>query len=202
MEVPKIQLSSAEAELMLNAEIILTKNSVLQKIKGLLEELQEKQFAFIREQGLHTNDPFFISPKISRGENYEGLPYIILDYPRASQEKNFFFTRSMFWWGHYFSLTLHLSGSYKSLFREKIHASYDLLGKYHIAVNADQWIHHFKEDNYKAIGQLSADEFKKYYDRFEHVKIADKWPLDKWQNLPSELFAQWEYLMRVCGLVS
>ena len=202
MGLPKIQLSSAETELMLNAEIILTKNSVLQKIKTLLEELQQKQFDYVREMGLHTNDPFYISPKISKGENYEGLPYIILDYPRVSNEKNFFLTRSMFWWGHYFSSTLHFSGSYKNMYGQKIRSSYKELREYYIAINADQWIHHFEEDNYKKIGSLTADEFTKYYDRFEHVKIAAKWPLDKWQEASSELFERWKYLMKVCGLIT
>ncbi|MFL5811007.1 MAG: hypothetical protein ACJ749_15910 [Flavisolibacter sp.] len=202
MPESKIHLSSAETQLMLNAEIILTKNSVLQKIKSLLEELQQEQNAFIREEGLQTNEPFFISPKISKGENYQGLPYIILDYPRITNEKNFFLARSMFWWGHYFSSTIHLSGSFKNKYGENIRTAYQELQDYYIAINSDQWIHHFEEDNYKKIGSLTPDEFRKYYDRFEHVKIAAKWPLDKWQEASSELFVRWKFLMDVCGLIS
>src|SRR5690349_18207930 len=112
MEVSKIHLSSAEAELMKNAAVLLTKNSVLEKIRQLLARVQEEQQAFAASHGLHS-DPFDISPKISRGENYLGLPYIILDYPRKSGGDGICFIRTMFWWGHFFSSTLHVSGSYR-----------------------------------------------------------------------------------------
>lgn len=202
MEVPKIHLSSAETELMQNAEIILTKNRVLQKIKELLEAVQQNQTAFIQEQGLQTTDPFFISPKISKGENYEGLPYIILDYPRMSSGKDLFFIRTMFWWGHYFSSTLHLSGSYKIRFKERIKTSCNLLHEFYITVNPDQWIHHFKEDNYLQIGSFSADEFAQRCDEFDHIKIAAKCSLDRWQEADVELFANWKMLLKLCGLIA
>ena len=187
---------------MQNAGIILTKNNVLQKIKTLLEEVQQMQSEFVQQQGLHTIDPFFISPKISRGENYQGLPYIILDYPRMSAGKDLFFIRTMFWWGHYFSSTLHLSGSYKMRFREKIRASYPILQNHFVGVNDDQWAHHFEETNYVKIGSLNASAFEKRCGEFEHIKIAAKWPLDKWQEASSELFANWRFLLSICGLVS
>ena len=202
MELPKIQLSSAEAELMKNADIILTKNTVLQKIRGLLEDVQLLQSAYVLELDIQTTDPFFISPKISKGENYEGLPYIILDYPRMTLNKNFFLARTMFWWGHYFSSTLHLSGNYKNQFKEKIKTSYPLLQQFFIAVNTDQWVHHFEESNYKQIGLLSREDFHHHCDDFEHIKIAAKCPLDKWQEASGELFANWKLLLKLCGLIT
>ena len=42
------------------------------------------------------------SGKISRGENYRGLPYLILDYPAYFSQKDIFAFRTMFWWGHFF----------------------------------------------------------------------------------------------------
>ena len=101
MEVSKIHLSPTEIELMQNAEIILTKNRVLQKMKSLLEEVQHKQTDFVRLNNLK-EDIFKVSPKISKGENYLGLPYLILDYPRQTFENNFFFIRTMFWWDNFF----------------------------------------------------------------------------------------------------
>ena len=91
MEVSKIQLSEAETELMQNAEIILTKNRVMQKMKSLLEEVQEQQLIFARTYLKHHQE-FIVSPKISRGENYLGLPWLILDYPRVSNGNNLFFS--------------------------------------------------------------------------------------------------------------
>lgn len=41
------------------------------------------------------------SGKISKGENYKGLPYIVLDFPRFSDGKKLLIYRTMFWWGNY-----------------------------------------------------------------------------------------------------
>ena len=139
MEVSKIHLSSAEMELMQDAEIILTKNRILEKMKALLEEVQEKQFDFVKKNNL-TDEVFKVSPKISKGENYLGLPYLILDYPRYSSENNFFFIRIMFWWGKFFSCTLHLAENSKKRFSEKIQDSHSQLQNFYVSTSEDQWV--------------------------------------------------------------
>ena len=202
MELPKIQLSSAERELMKNANVILTKNTVLKKIKLLLEQVQQEQVRFIIDQKLGTTDPFLIFPKISRGENYEGLPYIILDYPRMTMNHHFFLTRTMFWWGHHFSSTLHLSGNYKKRYKQNIKDSYHQLGEFFICINTDQWVHHFEETNFIRISSLSEQQFAEQCDAFEHIKISFKCPLDNWEEDPYKLFANWKSLIKLCGLIS
>jgi hypothetical protein len=107
MQGSKIRLSPSEAALVGNAEIILTKNSILQKTVALLAQLQEE---ITSQKAL---PPFSPSAKISKGENYRGLPYAVLDYPRIAGGEDLFFIRSMFWWGHFFSSTLQLAGAYK-----------------------------------------------------------------------------------------
>jgi hypothetical protein len=200
MDESKIHLSPAETELLLNAEIILTKNRVLQKIKSLLEEVQNEQLAFTLNCNLNNTPPFLISPKVSKGEYYLGLPYIILDYPRMASANDFFFIRSMFWWGNYFSSTLHLSGRYKSAYKEKISTAYHLLQDFYIGVNADQWMHHFENDNYKKIASIGQTEFVRHCMDFDHIKIAARLPLEKWKDAREELFANWKFLLELCGL--
>ena len=50
---------------MQNAEIILTKNRVLEKIRTLLEEVQEKQIDFVRKRSL-ANDFLLFLPKFRK----------------------------------------------------------------------------------------------------------------------------------------
>lgn len=202
MQLPKIQLSSAEKDLMKNAEVILTKNNVLKKVKLMLEHLQEQQVQFIADQKLEIKDPFLILPKISRGENYEGLPYIILDYPRMTMNNDFFLTRTMFWWGNYFSSTLHLSGKYKEQYKQHIKNSYPLLSEFYICINTDQWIHHFEESNYVRIASLNEKQFFEQCDAYEHIKIALKCSLENWNEDPFELFTNWKLLIQLCNLIS
>jgi hypothetical protein len=200
MDESKIQLSPAEIELMQNADLILTKNSVLQKIRSLLEEVQERQLQLVGKSST-ANDLFQISPKISRGENYLGLPYFILDYPRFSSQEKFFFIRIMFWWGKFFSCTLHLAGDSKNRFREKIQQSYHELANYFIGVSDDPWMHHLEENNYRKIGSMTEAEFRLCCDRFDHIKIAGQYSLAEWKTARVFLYENWEFFLAVCGLV-
>jgi hypothetical protein len=201
MEVSKIRLSSAEMELMQNAEIILTKNRVLEKIRTLLEEVQEKQIHFIKSNKLK-NKIFDISPKISKGENYLGLPYLILDYPRQSSENNFFFIRTMFWWGHFFSCTLHLADDSKEFFKERIRQSRPQLKNYYISISNDQWAHHLKETDYRKIDSMTKEEFEEACGRFTHIKIAGRHSLLEWGKATSGLVENWKLFLSVCGLIA
>ena len=201
MQVSKIQLSSAEMELVQNADIILTKNRIMAKAIALLEELQQTQLSFLEKVQLK-NHVFSVHPKISKGENYLGLPYLILDHPRRSTPNDFFFIRSMFWWGNFFSCTLHLAGDSKEKLKTSIKNSHNRLRDYFIAINSDPWIHHFQEGNYLKIGSMSEKEFQEACDSFDHIKLAKKYPISEWDYIPAKLYTEWSFFLSVCGLVS
>ncbi|MGZ3852665.1 MAG: hypothetical protein ACXVBJ_03460 [Flavisolibacter sp.] len=203
MEVSKIHLSTAETELMQNAEIILTKNRVLEKIKTLLEEVQQKQTGLVEKYGsINKSGIFNIPPKISRGDNYLGLPYLILDYPRHSTQNSFFFIRTMFWWGNFFSCTLHVAKESKQNCERNIVDSYSPLKDYFIAVRDDEWVHHLQESDYRKIESFTQDEFDAACKGLDFIKIAYKHPLTEWQMAPFVLFEKWKLFLSVCGLVS
>jgi len=201
MEVSKIHISSAEMELMQNAEIILTKNRVLEKVRALLEVVQHKQTEFI-EKYFIGDEIFKFSPKISKGENYLGLPYLILDYPRQSSKQDFFFIRTMFWWGNFFSCTLHMADQSKQIFKENIKQSYSLLKACYVNINDDPWVHHLKGSDYRKIDSMTQKEFEEVCENFGHIKIADRHPLTEWSKMPFELFENWKLFLSVCGLIS
>jgi hypothetical protein len=201
MELPKIHLSSAETELMRNAEVILTKNRVLQKIKGLLEIVQQQQLSFVEKNRLTGLEAFVISPKISKGENYLGLPFQILDYPRLSAPGDLFFIRTMFWWGNFFSSTLHLSGSYKDAHKKNVLSSFPVLGEYFIGANADPWLHHFEDSNYRKINGMTRQAFELQCESGAHLKLAARIPLSEWERAPIKLYEHWKVWLRVCGLI-
>jgi hypothetical protein len=190
----KIRLSPSEKEMVSSAEVILTKNRIIKKAIGLLELVQEEvgldAYKFI-------SDVFSISPKISKGENYEGLPYAILDFPRMSDKENFCFVRTMFWWGNFFSSTLQVSGSYKKRLERLSREHYGTLKNrnYFINISTDPWIHHFGEDNYKLVSDLSLEEFQKWVMESAFIKIAAKFPLEDWENAATQLSESWRQLI-------
>lgn len=194
MQLSKIQLSSSEMDLMQNEAFILTKNRILDKTRMLLEIVQLQQEEYL-ETHRPANIAFDKGPKISRGENYLGLPYLILDHPRQSAPDDLFFIRLMFWWGNFFSSTLHMSGRTLSQKREKIISSYEILALHYIGINEDPWVHHFEENNYRKVGDMSRAEFETCCTKASHLKIATRWPLSQWHEAPEFLFEHWKFLL-------
>ena len=200
MKETKVQFSTAEMDLMGNSEVILTKNKVVQKVKTLLEELQDEMFEHSENHPeLYPEDFFSITPKISKGENYLGLPYLILDYPRLFKQQDIFAIRTMFWWGNFFSTTLHLSGKFKIEYLSRIKASFNLFAneQYFIGVNTNPWLHHFGPDNYKEIALIKRDLFESECNRAQHLKIAKKTSLND-VCLQQKLFENWNELTKTC----
>lgn len=191
-----VQFSNTELELMKNADIILTKNKVLQKIKELFQELQEEMIPFRTGDSIYNN-----APKISRGENYEGLPWLVLDYPRMFIPNNIFAIRTMFWWGNYFSSTLHISGERKLLLADRLTEQYERLADadYFMYVNEDPWKHHFDEANYIPIQSVSRQTFSDHVHKYDHVKIAAKFSLNDMDAATKALLHSWKLLLDVCG---
>lgn len=184
----KIRFSAFEQDLIKNADWILTKNLIIEKMKLLLQQCLEKQNETIEQHEFLLSDEVkSITPKISRGENYKGLPWLMLDYPRYFDKQNIFAIRTFFWWGHYFSITLHLSGKYKILFAKKIIDSYFLLKEnpFYLCINENEWEHNFDNENYKLFHEISSNEFYKLLSEKKFIKISRKIDLEEWDQLPS-----------------
>ena len=195
MEDSKIQLSAAEMDLVNNADVILTKNTIIKKATALLISVQKKMQdeVFLSSPG---NKMFAVPPKISKGENYAGLPYLVLDYPRLVDENGICFIRSMFWWGNFFSSTLHLSGNYQQLHAQKISNAFPSLSvnQYWTGINKNAWQHHFENDNYKKVNSFTQKEFDELLLHHPQIKIAARWPITQWEKVPEHLFKSWRFL--------
>jgi hypothetical protein len=198
MKGPKIHFSEAESKLMKNAEIILTKNVVLGKITALLEDVQREQADFVQRTA-SINPLFSIPPKISKGENYRGLPYKVLDFPRLFGQEDIFAIRLLFWWGHYFSVTLHLSGRYKSECLPSIIQNLPVLAQkgYHLGIHPDPWLHHIEPHTYHPISELDQEQFLSLSSSLPHLKIAVSFPLEDVVAEPGLLLESWKFLLEV-----
>lgn len=186
---PKLMLSDEEQQLVNNTHWILTKRVILDKVGLLLGELSEQQKTIIEnEKGWLPPEVCMSQAKISRGENYLQLPYLILDHPRCFDAENIFAVRTMFWWGNFFSVTLHLSGKYKTIYQERIcerlpGQKQDIF----ICINENPWQHHFEGDNYTSIKQLSTAHLQGLIYEKQFLKLAIKFPLQQWNTIPALL---------------
>ncbi|MES2371800.1 MAG: hypothetical protein V4557_04410 [Bacteroidota bacterium] len=183
MSPAKVTLSPKELELVNNADWILTKNAIIGKVYelfGQLSEIYREELA--KHPSLAEQDIDFRSPKISKGEQYEGLPWVMLDHPRHFTNEDAFAIRSFFWWGKFCSITLQLSGSCKKKYEVSLQKYFDkaVHDDWYIGTGNEQWKHHFEEDNYLVHGHPDIPSFS----QIPFIKLAKKIPLTDWEKLP------------------
>jgi hypothetical protein len=185
----KLMLSDDELQLVTDTGLILTKRKIMEKVNGLLCHVSEQQKLVIEnEKNWLPTAVVQSTPKIAKGENYLQLPYLLLDYPRCFDNDNIFAVRTMFWWGNFFSITLHLSGTYKEMFQQKIIKKINEVKQdIFVCINENQWQHHFEADNYIEIKKLSEDELVELIVEKAFIKLAIKFPLQPWDAISSLL---------------
>lgn len=189
-DASKLTLSAEELQLVANTHWILTKRVIIDKVNLLFGNLSN-----VLRNHVIANDFFLLpaivqsTPKIAKGENYLQLPYVLLDYPRCFDKENIFTVRTMFWWGNFFSTTLHLSGSYKAIFETAIQKNIQALQQhdFYICINEDEWQHHFKVDNYVPLHKLHAGEIAGIIQQQHFIKVAVKFSLQQWSEIPELL---------------
>lgn len=195
----KIRLSKKEQEMVVDAGLILTKNRILQEWVGFFARWQEEQAKSVREAPLLIPAWTASSPKISRGENYRGLPWVVLDYPRAYQAGSFSALRSLFWWGQLGSMTLHVSGPFKQALEERLLESHAVAAgaDWRICISADEWQHHDGTGNYRPAAELTEEEWKDLVKTKSFCKLACFFKLGDWEQLPARWAEQWEAMLRL-----
>jgi hypothetical protein len=200
MSEAKIRLSQKEMELVRNADPILTKNAILKKVNQLLGSLQARQQHYLQLYPAALPVEIIDStPKISKGENYKGLPYSILDYPRFFKKENILAIRTLFWWGNFFSITLHLSGDQKKETEDKLISAYPLLKEngFYSYQHEDPWEHHFDGNNYISLTETSTTDFEKSVREKTFIKLAAKISLAKWDDAEEILLGYFKQIIEM-----
>ena len=196
MNQAKIKLSEEEMQMVQNPGIILTKNAVIQKVISLFADMAEQMKKRLDKYSFP--EPIVkTSPKISRGENYLGLPFVMLDYPRLFSQEHIFALRTFFWWGNYFSLTLHLKGDYKELYAPMIRKHYPFLAHNHFSIctSEDPWRHEMAEDNYTPLSGITENEAFALIDHHPFLKLTIHTGFEKWAAVDDILLQQYQDIL-------
>jgi hypothetical protein len=196
----KLALSDYELQLVHNSDWILTKQQVMAKATELLAIAAENmKGAWDRHQYDTTLRLRAANSKISKGENYRQLPWVLLDYPRYFDKENVFAVRSFFWWGHFFSLTLQLSGTHKLFFQKALlqRLQENTGNDYFICINEDPWQHDFGESNYVLVSSVTGEALAQHIHGKAFIKLARKFPLEAWETIPVLLETAFEELLQL-----
>lgn len=192
-----MQLTEREFNVLSDTDFLLTKVQVISKMEQLLSDTRSELRKVVgNEQFLFPNDADKVAGKISKGENYQGLPYLVLDYPAYFTKADIFVFRTMFWWGNFFSCTLHLQGDSLNQYRGKLIAHLGTLkeqDEIYISVGENPWQYHYNTDNYKLISTI--DETHIINARF--IKISIKIPLSDWSEVPEQTTSFLKMVLKV-----
>lgn len=200
MQSAKIHLSPQQIKLVTDTSWILTKNEIIQCIKLAFGVLYEQQLSVLKEADLH-EEILKIGGKISHGENYLGLPWIVLDYPRLFVRNNIFAIRTMFWWGKFFSTTLHMSGKWQQNIAPKLQASWSILQKnnFWISYTGNQWIHDITDTSYIAAQHITLNELETILQQAPFVKIGAYTAIENIDAASAILMQYYSLLIKIIG---
>jgi hypothetical protein len=182
-----IQLTPTEKNIILNSDFFFSKRAIISKIEvmfeGLrfrLQEITHNNLSILPERVIKSN------AKISKGENYKGLPYIVLDFPAFYTKNDIFAFRSLFWWGKHLSFSFHLQGSsFEALKPTLIKNSEKLLhSEFFLCINNTPWEYHFEKDNFIALDQMQEEEIIQRIKSLDFFKIAIKTGMEQIPEYP------------------
>jgi hypothetical protein len=179
-----MDITEKELRALKDTDFLLTKSRALEKIYKLLEVTRDELIKSVTKTDFSFPDGTDIATgKISRGQNYKNLPYMVLDYPTLFINESSFAFRTMFWWGNFFSSTLHLEGNALDEHRKIITENCDNLlnNNIYIGVGETPWQYHYSEDNYLP---LTKDQ-KNLISNCEFLKLSKKISLSEWEKLPT-----------------
>jgi hypothetical protein len=198
-EETKLMLSDVELRFVKDTNWVLTKHRIIDKVYDLLNA-QVAVIAGAFGPVLHSGlQPVTAAvPKITKGEKYRLLPYVILDYPSVFNKEDIFALRTMFWWGNFVSITLQVAGKYKQHLLERIMAGIqrDPSGLF-ICINDEQWAHHFEPGNYLQAKEMTYAEINAVFRQAGFIKLAIKYELEKWNELPALLQTGYQQIARL-----
>ncbi len=192
-----VKLSAAELKLVSDAGFILTKNNIIAKVYALFGSMAATYVAATARYPQIPENVRQLPPKISRGENYEGLPWVMLDYPRCFSKEQEFAIRTFFWWGNFCSTTLQVSGSYQQQLLPAIvqFSKAGLSANWFLCIHSGKWQHHFRTDNYQPLSLFPPAQISS----LPFIKLAKKIPLSEWEMMETSLQDSFSTLLQLTG---
>jgi hypothetical protein len=195
-----MDLSDYELNIINDTKFLTTKFDVITKVSGQLDTLNNKIHENIYKYSeILPAQALKRSGKVSRGENYQHLPYLVLDSPRVFEKQDIFVFRSMFWWGHEYSFTLHLQGQYLAQYLPFILDHFTLIQQQdvYVCINSSPWQYYFEPDNHVEASSTQAKSIIDHANKYDFFKLSSKLSVEALQELPDfgirtfDMYMQW-----------
>lgn len=191
-----MKLSEYENNIINDKLFLKAKIKIIEKMQLHFEEVRKEIQNKITSSNFNFHKDIDITyGKIFKGENYLQLPYVVLDYPKLFSQDKIFNFRTMFWWGNFFSSTLHLDGIFLDKYYPFILNNYNKFQKRKVffSISDSPWDYHFNRSNYILFNKNNLVRFTKR----DFVKISCKFELNKYDELPNLVSEYFSFLLSV-----
>lgn len=182
--------SKEERSVIENRDFILVKKDAISKTCQNFNLLRNTLAEIVRSTQIEFPENTDITTgKTAKGESFKSLPYVVLDYPKLFSKESVFAFRSMFWWGNFFSFTLHLQGKALEQFRSALEKNSEAISRESdtfLCVNKHPWDYRYHKENYTPVSNLSIEELHTMFRSKDFIKISRKIPLSENEKLISE----------------
>jgi hypothetical protein len=175
MQKSAIKLTNHQLKLVSDPTYPLTKIEVMERLTTLLHACA----AQLRENKLTVGNTqlFECEYKISKGENYKGLPYLVLDYPKINSKKFPILLRTMFWWGKYFSLNILIHDDVKIRIRDNSFYNTNL-NDCKLLVSSNIWEQDLAKEDYMHLSKEAM-----LLKESDYLKISKTVPIESYNEL-------------------
>lgn len=195
----KLSLNREELALVSNRSLIDSKRKALSHIVDLLGDAENNFHQLAADYGQLLPEGIKNKRgKISRGENYKGYPWVVLDHPALFGKIDFIAFRTLFWWGDSFSLIFQAGGSYFPQFGTKafIEALSQQYPELLVCISESPWEHHFENDNYTNLSEdFNVSSFHSHCEKKNFIKIAFRFPLDQLNEMRALLTERMQVML-------
>lgn len=178
-----MSLSDKELAMIEDKDFLISKIRVISEIENLLGNTKDRLIEVIERKNLKLlHELEFKKDRIFKGEYYRELPFVTLDFPSIFEKETVFAYRTMFWWGNFFSITLHLQGKYLELYRAKLLSNFDMLlhQDIYFCIGETPWEYHYGKDNYVKL----SSQHKEIIANSSFIKLSKRIPLEQIESVP------------------
>lgn len=164
------------------------KHKIIEKWEAFLSDLVQNIDTWIKNTPEYTlpNEIIHTTPKISKGENYQGMPYMVLDYPRGFGKEDSLAFRNLLLWNRGLYSTWFFEGKYID-YALKTYPKKDNTSMY-LHQNTDKWIHELNEvDIYIDKPENCLSLLENTAKALKYLKFSNFTPFNKWSEIRNEL---------------
>ncbi len=150
-----------ELELISNKSIIEQKQAAITNMVNRFHQLAATLTQELQKQNLWSENLFGgRHAKVTKGENFHGFPFVVLDTPQLGGGEIKVALRTLFWWGHHFSCQFIIIKENVSIDNNYLHKLIEFNTQ--IYTGEDLWEQNLLSSFFKPIkGSASAKNFLK-----------------------------------------